>query len=157
MPDLEGGLPAGLTDGRIAIVSGVIRPAAALAVVALTAAASGCGGTGIAPSSQVDMANGKKLFQAKCGGCHTLADAGSSGTIGPNLDDAYVGDRVTGMQQSSFEALVRQQIEEADAPMPRDLVTGADAEDVAAYVASVAGLKLAQQERQQNGLTTTPQ
>ena len=72
---------------------------------------------------------------------------------GPNLDDAAAGDRIEGLKQSSFEALVRQQIDEADPPMPRHLVTGDDARDVAAYVASVAGVKLAQQ----NNPGSTPQ
>lgn len=31
--------------------------------------------------------DGKSLFVTNCGGCHTLADAGTSGTVGPNLDD----------------------------------------------------------------------
>ena len=31
---------------------------------------------------------GKTLFTANCVGCHTLADAGASGTVGPNLDSA---------------------------------------------------------------------
>jgi mono/diheme cytochrome c family protein len=36
-----------------------------------------------------DPAAGKEVFaSAGCGSCHTLADAGASGTIGPNLDDA---------------------------------------------------------------------
>jgi mono/diheme cytochrome c family protein len=36
-----------------------------------------------------DAANGKQLYAANgCGGCHTLADAGSTGNIGPNLDDS---------------------------------------------------------------------
>ena len=30
---------------------------------------------------------GKVIFLAQCGGCHTLADAGTSGAVGPNLDD----------------------------------------------------------------------
>jgi mono/diheme cytochrome c family protein len=30
---------------------------------------------------------GKTLFTANCTGCHTLADANASGTVGPNLDD----------------------------------------------------------------------
>lgn len=35
-----------------------------------------------------DPAAGKDLFgSAGCGGCHTLADAGASGAVGPNLDD----------------------------------------------------------------------
>ena len=46
-------------------------------------------------------AQGKEVFaSAGCGGCHTLADAGATGTVGPNLDDAkpnlqLVIDRVT--------------------------------------------------------------
>jgi mono/diheme cytochrome c family protein len=115
--------------------------ATALGVVAL----SGCGGTGVASPATVDLAQGKKLFISDCGSCHTLADAGTPGTIGPNLDYAYYADRIVGMKDSSFEALVRQQIDEADPPMPRHLVKGADAADVAAYVAKVAGVKLAQQ------------
>ena len=34
-------------------------------------------------------ADGKSIFaSAGCGGCHTLADAGSDGNVGPNLDDS---------------------------------------------------------------------
>jgi len=40
------------------------------------------------PSLKGDPAAGKKIFQsAGCTGCHTLKDAGSTGTVGPNLDD----------------------------------------------------------------------
>ena len=36
-----------------------------------------------------DAAAGKQVFEtAGCKGCHTLADAGATGTVGPNLDDA---------------------------------------------------------------------
>jgi mono/diheme cytochrome c family protein len=48
-----------------------------------------------------DPAAGKAVFaSAGCGGCHTLSAAGSSGAVGPNLDDAkpdvaLVVDRVT--------------------------------------------------------------
>jgi mono/diheme cytochrome c family protein len=35
----------------------------------------------------VTAAAGKKVFTANCGSCHTLADAGTSGNVGPNLDD----------------------------------------------------------------------
>ena len=33
-----------------------------------------------------DTTNGKTIFTANCGSCHTLADAGTGGTVGPNLD-----------------------------------------------------------------------
>jgi mono/diheme cytochrome c family protein len=115
-------------------------------VTALGAAAlSGCGGTGVPSAASVDLAKGKQLFTTNCGSCHKLADAGTPGTIGPDLDSAYAGDRIIGMKDSSFEALVRQQIDLADPPMPRHILTGTDANDVAAYVAKVAGVKLAQQ------------
>ena len=40
-------------------------------------------------SAKGDAANGNKVFaSAGCGGCHTLKAAGSSGNVGPNLDDA---------------------------------------------------------------------
>jgi mono/diheme cytochrome c family protein len=109
------------------------------------AALSGCGGTGVPNAASVDTSKGKQLFTATCGSCHTLADAGTTGKIGPDLDSAYFGDRIIGMKDSSFEALVRQQIDLADPPMPRHLLKGQDADDVAAYVAKVAGVKMAQQ------------
>ena len=48
-----------------------------------------------------DAAAGKEVYaSAGCGGCHTLGAAGSSGAVGPNLDDTkpsaeLVADRVT--------------------------------------------------------------
>lgn len=38
------------------------------------------------PSTQ-QAVNGKKIFTDNCGVCHTLADAGTKGQNGPNLDD----------------------------------------------------------------------
>jgi mono/diheme cytochrome c family protein len=145
---------APVTPARpLANVPAVRRPAALIAVLLMAAGLAACGGTGVAAPGQADLANGKTQFVSKCGSCHTLADAGTLGTVGPNLDSAHAGSRIEGLKESSFEALVRQQIDEADPPMPRHLVTGDDARDVAAYVASVAGVKLAQE----NNPGTTPQ
>jgi cbb3-type cytochrome c oxidase subunit III len=68
-----------------------------------------------------------------------LAAAGSQGTIGPNLDDAFAADRRQGFKQSTIQNVVLDQIRLAAAPMPKNLVKGQDAQDVAAYVAAVAG------------------
>jgi mono/diheme cytochrome c family protein len=113
----------------------------ALGAVAL----AGCGGTGVPNAASVDLTQGKQLFVSTCGICHTMSEAGTSGKTGPDLDAAYAGDRIIGMKVSSFEAMVREQIDLADPPMPRHLLKGAEADDVAAYVASVAGKKLAAQ------------
>jgi mono/diheme cytochrome c family protein len=126
------------------------RPFAILALTAVlggsSLVAAGCGvQSGVAGSGQADLAKGKTLFAGSCGGCHTLADAGTKGTIGPNLDYAYLQPRLNGFDDTSFEALVREQIEigfpqARPTPMPPGLLKGADAQDVAAYVASVAAV-----------------
>ena len=82
--------------------------------------------------AQGDPAAGKAVFtgSAGCTGCHTLADAGSSGTIGPNLDEA----------SPSFDKVV-ERVTDGKAPMPsfKDTLTEQQIQDVAAYVSSVAG------------------
>ncbi|MGZ4430714.1 MAG: c-type cytochrome [Gaiellales bacterium] len=131
------------------------RLAAWTAVLAALLVGSACGGTDpVAQPGQANLANGKNLFIANCGGCHTLAEAGTKGTIGPNLDEAYLQPRLSGFDSSSFEALVREQIaspnpqKDGAAAMPPNLVTGANARDVAAYVASVAAVELAKKLKQ---------
>jgi mono/diheme cytochrome c family protein len=79
--------------------------------------------------SGADVAAGKSAFTATCGGCHTLKDAGTNGKVGPDLDSLapLTAERVS------------KQIENGGAVMPAKLLTGKDAANVAAYVASVAG------------------
>ena len=74
-----------------------------------------------------------------CGSCHTLLDAGTAGTTGPNLDQALGYSCAQGFEESTIYSAVLGQIDLAAGAMPADLVTGQDAVDVAAYVASVAG------------------
>jgi mono/diheme cytochrome c family protein len=79
-----------------------------------------------------DPVAGKEVFlgESGCASCHTLSDAGASGTIGPNLDATMppaelVVDRVTngaGAMPSFADSLSEEQIQ-----------------DVAAYVSSAAG------------------
>jgi cbb3-type cytochrome c oxidase subunit III len=118
-----------------------VRRGGALLALATALLAAGCGTGGISKAGDPD--NGKELFLAKCSGCHTLAAAGSHGTQGPNLDDAFAYDRRQGFKQETIEQVVRDQIELAEPPMPANLVTGGDAQDVATYVALVAGKPVA--------------
>ena len=75
-------------------------------------------------------ANGKDVFTSSCGGCHTLADAGTSGATGPNLDDA-----------SPDAATVKAYVRGGAGGMPAfgDNLSNAEVDAVAAYVSSVAG------------------
>ena len=136
MPPSARGLPRSVERSGLA---------AACAAVLAALVAGGCGTTGLPEGG--DETAGKELFVAKCGSCHTLADAGTKGQIGPNLDNAFRQSRADGLGQETIESVVRSQIaypvEEptTGAPgMPADIVTGEDADSVAAYVASVAGL-----------------
>jgi len=115
-----------------------VRAGAAVLGVLAALLAAGCGTGGIVKSG--DQAQGKQLFQAKCGGCHTLDAAGTHGTVGPNLDDAFASDRKQGYKQVTIQQVVRQQISLASGKMPAHLVTGADADSVSAFVAASAGV-----------------
>jgi mono/diheme cytochrome c family protein len=88
-----------------------------------------------------DTSKGKQLFSEKCASCHTLADAKSQGTIGPNLDDAFSSDKQQGFSEQTMADIVRGQIAYADpeGPMTPNLVRGSDADSVALYIAKCAG------------------
>jgi mono/diheme cytochrome c family protein len=107
--------------------------------------------SGCDASEDSDLDRGRALFLQKCGTCHSLAQAGSGADIGPDLDASFAQARADGMDNDTIEGVVQQQIanprtvEEGvpnytDVFMPAELVIGQDAEDVAAYVASVAGV-----------------
>jgi mono/diheme cytochrome c family protein len=104
--------------------------------IALLAALSGCA----VKHPVANVVNGKVMFQKSCGSCHTLGHANTTGTTGPNLDDAFRQDRVDGMKSTSIEGLVDYWIKypNSEGVMPAMLLKGQDAQDVAAYVATVA-------------------
>jgi plastocyanin len=121
-----------------------------LALAGIAVAAVGLGGCGLIDPG-TDLVNGKELFVANCSSCHVLERAGTGAPVGPNLDDAFERARKDGFGESTFEGIVRAQIRSParnpsrdpqtgdEIPvMPADLVTGSDADDVAAYVASAA-------------------
>jgi plastocyanin len=99
--------------------------------------AAGCG-----REEKPDMERGKELFTQRCGACHILENAGTKGVQGPNLDLAFQQTLADGLGRSSVEGVVRQQIALPQGKqMPANLVTGTDADAVAAYVASAIGKK----------------
>ena len=117
------------------------RAALALSAIALVAL-SGCG---VAQTG--DATRGRQLFVAKCGSCHTLAEAATTGTQGPDLDAAFAQARASGEDPDTIAGVVKAQVENPrpstanpSVSMPADLVTGEDLDDVATYVASVAGV-----------------
>lgn len=83
----------------------------------------GDGGGGGAPSGP-----GKQAFVDKCGSCHVLAAAGTTGAAGPDLD-----------QLKPPEPVVAAQIKNGGATMPAGLASGKEAKEIAEYVAKAAG------------------
>jgi mono/diheme cytochrome c family protein len=112
---------------------------AALLLVVTALLLAGCGGDNVTGFEGANRSGGKELFVANCGSCHTLADAATAGTVGPNLDQAFGYSCRQGFAEDTVYSIVHDQIDLAQGAMPADIVTGQDAVDVAAYVASVAG------------------
>ena len=89
------------------------------------------GGGGGEGGGATASAEGQQIFTQSCGTCHTLTDAGTSGTVGPNLDDL-----------GPDRARVLEAIRNGGAgtgAMPANIVTGEEADTVAEYVADAAG------------------
>jgi cytochrome c6 len=141
-----------------------VRAASVAAVVSaalVVLAASGCGTGGY--TSEGSQGAGNELFTQRCGTCHVLADAGTAGTIGPNLDNAFAQARADGMTSETFTQVVASQIrfpitdpvtEQVGMPPVDETLPSCDdvegdafcvddqdgaVSDVAVYVGSVAG------------------
>jgi mono/diheme cytochrome c family protein len=117
------------------------RAAFALSAIAL-AALAGCGA-----SESGNSDRGRQLFISKCGSCHVLKQAATTGVQGPDLDAAFAQARASGMDADTVAGVVKAQVENprpsSDDPsvsMPANIVTEEDLDDVATYVAEVAGV-----------------
>ena len=92
--------------------------------------AANAGVSGFAVAQTISGTNGKSIFKSQCASCHTLKDAGTTGTVGPNLD-----------QLKPPFAIVQRQVTNGGSVMPafKDKLTDAQIRAVAKYVSSVAG------------------
>ena len=98
-------------------------------VSAYVAAVAGQGGGASKPPSQLGT-DGKTIFTSECASCHTLKAAGTSGTIGPNLD-----------QLKPSQSVVEHQVEVGGGVMPafKGKLSAAQITAVAKFVSSSAG------------------
>jgi cytochrome c553 len=108
---------------------GIAIPAAVIA-----ARGQSVGGTGSLRSEEVSgtLKDGKALFIQTCKSCHTLAAVDAHGVTGPNLDELGGVDKQRVLRAIKVGGT-------GDGRMPPELLTGADADAVATYVAAVAG------------------
>jgi mono/diheme cytochrome c family protein len=115
-----------------------VRGAPLLIAVAAVAAATGCGTQGVEVSSDDPTHEGAQIFAERCSGCHTLTPAGTQGSAnrservqGPDLDQRKetMADVIYAIRNGGFSGAI----------MPQNIVVGADAQKVAAFVAKYAG------------------
>jgi cytochrome c6 len=76
------------------------------------------------------MTAGKEIFTSNCGSCHTLSEAGTTGEVGPNLD-----------QLKPEQSTVETQVMNGGGVMPsfEGTLSSTEITEVAEYVSSVAG------------------
>lgn len=96
----------------------------------LVAFVAGCGGSDADTNAPATASGGEKLFTDNCSSCHTLAAAGASGSVGPNLDQLRPGpDLVTSQVNSGGGAM----------PSFKGKLTDDQIKQIADYVSANAG------------------
>jgi mono/diheme cytochrome c family protein len=152
-------IAAPLPGSRKSVIATRFRTVSAAVAAGLVGVAliAGCGGSGSdtveqqtatagapeAPNPEQPLSpaetHGRDLFVQHCGSCHTFAAAGTVGNVGPNLDEIAIN------EQDVLRAIrigggrhAKGQETGPSGTMPRNLVTGQNAQDVAAFVAANA-------------------
>jgi len=122
--------------------------------VAMVATAVGCGTQGIQVADTSPDYPGAQLFSERCAGCHTLTPAGTEGSAnrsqrqqGPNLNQRTetVSDVLFAIRNGGFSGAI----------MPQNIVVGADAQKVAAFVSKYAGQDVSETPAPQQTTTTS--
>jgi mono/diheme cytochrome c family protein len=125
-PSRRGRRAVAVGVGVLVLLLGVLVPALVIAAARSTEKAPG--GEKLTASDE----RGREIFAERCATCHTLAAANAVGKVGPNLDQLHPP-----------KALVLDAIQKGRArgqgQMPPNLVDGQDAQQVATFVAKVAG------------------
>src|SRR3979490_3240081 len=87
---------------RASVLSDRLALLIPLAVTLVSLVAGGCA----VKHPTANLVHGKQMFLAKCGSCHALSHAGTTGVTGPNLDTAFAQDRRDGIKTTSITGLV---------------------------------------------------
>ena len=118
--------------GVLVLALGVLVPA--LVIAAGRDSKKAPGGVRLSAADE----RGREIFAQRCATCHTLRAANAVGKVGPNLDRL-----IGGLDPKGQKAFVLNAIQQGRArgqgQMPAGLVDGQDAQQVATFVAKVAG------------------
>lgn len=120
------------------VIFGIFAAICAIALPYLAISKEGAAGSAPVPVAERDE-DGKELFAANCGACHTLEAAGADGVVGPNLDEVLAPGGVASYEGSYSRALNAVACGFGDGRMPAGILTGENAKEVAAFVGAYAG------------------
>jgi mono/diheme cytochrome c family protein len=122
------GRPFVLALVAVFVAFGLVIPGLSLVHNADEQADAAIGGVKLSAAEE----HGREVFKERCATCHTLEDAGAVGMVGPDLDNLRPPAALT------LDAIAKGRAR-GQGQMPALLITGADAQDVANYIAEVAG------------------
>jgi mono/diheme cytochrome c family protein len=125
-PTRSGRRAVGAAVAAVVVLIGVAVPALVLAAGRNSDSAPG----GV--HLNAGEVNGRQIFHERCSTCHTLAAANAVGKVGPNLDALRPPKALT------LDAIAKGRAQ-GRGQMPAGLLDGEDADNVAAFIAKVAG------------------
>jgi len=119
------------------VMFGIVVLLFGVGIPALALSREGSGNDANVPSADRE---GQDLFVTNCGACHTLAAAGTDGVIGPNLDELLAPPSASAPDPATIKPRVLSAINNGVAGrMPKGVLSGQQADQVATYVSQVAG------------------
>ena len=119
------------------------RPRSVALLLPLLAVLAGCGEQGIQLAEDDPNYAGAKIFEQRCSGCHTLSTAGAQGSAS-DIDSRERKDGPNFNQRKEQTEQILYAIRNggfSSGPMPQNIVTGKDAEQVARFIAQFSGKK----------------
>ena len=125
------------------VIFGLVVAVLAVLIPFLAFRADGDPDTGVSKDVPSDLQTGKTLFQTNCGTCHTLYAAGTDGNFAPDLDLLLAPSGPPGASALKGRVLnaIEHGLDSGTTPgrMPAGILAGQQAEEVADFVAHVAG------------------
>ncbi len=131
------------------VIFGLLVAVLAVLIPYLAFRSDGDPDTGVSKGVPAGLETGKTLFETNCGTCHALYAAGTDGNFGPDLDDLLApagppsgetaGDTINATRGRVLNAIDAGINSSTPGRMPGGILAGEQAEEVASFVAAVAG------------------
>jgi mono/diheme cytochrome c family protein len=131
------------------VIFGLVIAILAVLIPYLAFRADGDPDTGVSKGVPAGLENGKTLFETNCGTCHALYAAGTDGNFGPDLDALLApagppsgetaADTIKATKGRVLNAVEAGINSSTPGRMPGGILSGEQADEVASFVAAVAG------------------